>query len=72
MTQGSPHTGAYAADVEYDPALNFQDEVLLTPELPAMTLATLEFWSFGSIYWGGGVPFYMLTGDTISGINLIL
>lgn len=47
-----PHSGTYAADVDYDPALSPQDEVLLTPELPAMTSATLEFWSFGSIYWG--------------------
>lgn len=47
-----PHSGTYAADVLYDPALTPQDEVLLTPELPAMTSATLEFWSFGSIYWG--------------------
>ncbi len=51
MALGTPHTGLHAADVEYDPALVPQDEWLLSPLLPPMSSATLEFWSFGSLYW---------------------
>ena len=45
-----PHTGTYAADVEYDPDLNPQDEWLLSPEL-MLAEGTLSFWSFGSLHW---------------------
>jgi len=45
-----PHTGLYYAHVLYDPALNQQDEWLLTPELN-ITEGTLSLWSLGSIYW---------------------
>ena len=46
----SPHSGSYAADVEYDPSLAPQDEWLLSPEM-VLSEGTLSFWSFGSIYW---------------------
>ncbi len=45
---GIPHSGDYAANVEYDD--KNQDEWLLSPELD-LTQATLSFWSQGSIYW---------------------
>jgi hypothetical protein len=45
-----PHTGVFAADVVYDPALIPQDEWLLSPEM-SLTEGTLSFWSFGSLYW---------------------
>jgi len=45
-----PHTGAYAANVVYDPALIPQDEWLLSPETPLVE-GTLSLWSFGSLYW---------------------
>ena len=50
MTAGTPHSGSYAADVEYDPALAQQDEWLLSPEM-VLNSATLSFWSLGSLYW---------------------
>ncbi len=45
-----PHTGANAADVEYDSTLAQQDEWLLSPQLQ-LSSATLSFWSFGSLTW---------------------
>jgi PKD repeat protein len=50
MTVGTPHSGTYAADVEYDPLLARQDEWLLSPETTLVT-GTLSFWSLGSLYW---------------------
>lgn len=50
MTGGTPYNGSYAADVVYDPALNNQDEWLLSPEMD-ITWGTLSFWSHGSLYW---------------------
>jgi hypothetical protein len=47
---GTPFNGVYSADVEYDPALNQQDEWLLSPEL-IISEGTLSFWSMGSVYW---------------------
>ncbi len=44
------HSGSYAADVEYDPALVDQNEWLLTPEY-ALASGTLTVWSEGSVYW---------------------
>lgn len=46
---GTPHSGAHAADVEYDPALTPQDEWLLTPK--GRFTGTLTLWSQGSLYW---------------------
>jgi uncharacterized repeat protein (TIGR01451 family) len=46
----NPHTGLYAADVEYDPALVPQSEWLLSPEI-LISEGTLSFWSFGSLHW---------------------
>lgn len=48
-TMGTPHGGAYAADIEYDPALAPQDEWLLSPK--GRYSGMLNFWSHGSIYW---------------------
>jgi hypothetical protein len=45
---GVPHSGDFAADVEYDDRP--QDEWLLSPEL-ALSQAALSFWSQGSVYW---------------------
>ncbi len=45
----TPHGGAYAADVEYDPALVAQDEWLMSPK--GRYHGMLDFWSSGSIYW---------------------
>lgn len=47
-----PHTGTKNAVVLYDELLESQDELLMTPILPAMTSGTLSFWSAGSLYWG--------------------
>lgn len=44
------HTGAAGADVEYDAALQDQNEWLLTPEY-ALASGTLSVWSNGSVYW---------------------
>jgi len=44
------HTGAYSADVEYDPAPADQNEWLLSPIYTA-TIGSLSFWSAGSTYW---------------------
>jgi hypothetical protein len=49
-TASGPHTGTYFADVEYDPALVNQDEILLSPEFRAAN-ATVSFYSKGSVYW---------------------
>jgi hypothetical protein len=49
-TVGGPHTGLYAADVEYDPDLIPQDEWLLSP-LVQLSSGTLTFWTEGSVYW---------------------
>jgi hypothetical protein len=49
-TVGSPHSGSYFADVEYDPALLDQDEVLLSPSFTADS-GSVALWSFGSLYW---------------------
>jgi hypothetical protein len=46
----APHTGSFAADVEYDPALSPQDEWLLSPEMDIFE-GTLSFWSSGSLFW---------------------
>jgi hypothetical protein len=47
---GSPYNGSFAADIDYDSALNNQDEWLLSPEIDPI-FGTLSFWSQGSIYW---------------------
>ncbi len=49
-TVGLPHSGTYAADVEYDDQLGWQDELLLSPALDLST-GNLDFWSMGSVYW---------------------
>jgi hypothetical protein len=46
----NPNSGAYAAEVVYDPALIPQDEWLLSSEVN-LTAGTLSFWSFGSLFW---------------------
>jgi len=50
MTVGTPYSGSFSADVEYDPSLAAQDEWLLSPEM-MLTEGTLSFWSLGSVYW---------------------
>jgi len=40
----------YAADVEYDPNLETQDEWLVSP-IVNLSQGTLTFWSLGSLYW---------------------
>jgi hypothetical protein len=47
---GTPHTGTHFADVEYDPTLVNQDEILLSPEFKAAS-ATVSLYSMGSVYW---------------------
>jgi predicted secreted protein len=49
-TVGTPHTGTYAADVEYDDQLALQDEILLSPVL-SLSAGNLDFWSLGSLFW---------------------
>ena len=49
-TVGTPHGGAYYADVQYDAQLALQDEWLLSPDIQ-ISGGTLSFWSFGSLYW---------------------
>lgn len=51
MTVGTPHSGTYSADVEYDPALVPQLEALYSPLLVRPVTLTLDFWSNGSLYW---------------------
>lgn len=51
MTVGTPHSGTYSADVEYDPALVPQLEALYSPLLVRPVTLTVDFWSLGSIYW---------------------
>lgn len=48
MNVGTPHSGGYAADVEYD--VLEQDEVLISPTINPVS-AALEFYSFGNLYW---------------------
>jgi hypothetical protein len=50
LVAGIPHSGSYAADVLYDENLLEQDELLISPTINPSS-ATLEFWSFGSLYW---------------------
>jgi hypothetical protein len=50
MAVGTVHNGSYSADVEYDPNLLVQDEALISPTINPSSV-TLEFWSFGSLYW---------------------
>ena len=45
-----PFEGTYYGDIVYDDTLAPQDEVILTPEM-LLKSGTLDFWSFGSIYW---------------------
>jgi hypothetical protein len=51
----NPHSGTYFASCLYDPYLIPQDEVLISPE--CNNPQSLTFWSFGSLYWGGGDPY---------------
>jgi hypothetical protein len=44
------HSGTYSAHVLYDPALQDQDEWLLSPAFNAWT-GQVSLWSFGSLYW---------------------
>ncbi len=48
------HTGTYSATCFYDPALNPQDEWLITPplDLRASTNTQLSFWWLMSYFWG--------------------
>ena len=48
-----PITGTYSATVEYDPALVFQDEILISPamDLSSNSSATLTFNASLSYYW---------------------
>lgn len=46
----NPHSGLQGAVVRYDPALQAQDEWLLTPTLD-LARGVLSFWSSGSVYW---------------------
>jgi len=50
----SVHTGTYSATCYYDPALNPQDEWLITPplDLRASTNTQLSFWWLMSYNWG--------------------
>ncbi|QRM90904.1 T9SS type A sorting domain-containing protein [Lacinutrix sp. WUR7] len=50
----NPHLGASSAQVDYDPALVPQDEVLTTPVLDFTAAAAprLKFWFNMSYYWG--------------------
>lgn len=50
MTVGLPYAGSYSADVEYDEALGYQNEVLLSPYFTAGG-AAVEFASYGSLTW---------------------
>ena len=45
-----PFEGELYATVYYDPDLGTQNEVLLSPQFEA-TSASLEFYSYGSVYW---------------------
>jgi uncharacterized repeat protein (TIGR01451 family) len=47
----SVNSGTYAADVEYDPALTPQEEVLYSPAVTATTEMAVQFYSMGSVYW---------------------
>ena len=49
-TIGTSYEGIHSADVEYDPDLVPQNEVLFTPVLNP-PIAILDFWSSGSLYW---------------------
>lgn len=46
-----PNSGSYDADIEYDAALNQQNEVLISPPFSSSTGAILHFYSFGSVFW---------------------
>ncbi len=49
----SAHSGSYAARCDYDPALNQQDEWLISPKLLGLTGGEpVSLWSMGSVYWG--------------------
>ncbi|MBI4999929.1 MAG: hypothetical protein HZB92_00150, partial [Euryarchaeota archaeon] len=50
----TPHSAPYYADCQYDPALNTQDEWLISPplDLTGCTGTELRFWWYMSYYWG--------------------
>ncbi|MGD9374338.1 MAG: S8 family serine peptidase, partial [Anaerolineae bacterium] len=50
LARSSPFEGEQYATVYYDPELGTQNELLLSPEFEA-TSATLDFYSYGSLYW---------------------
>ena len=47
---GNAHTGIRGGEVLYDPALQSQDEWLLSPPMD-LSKGMLSFWSSGSLYW---------------------
>ncbi len=72
-----PHSGAYYAHVEYDANFDEQDEWLLSPEFN-LTEGTLEFWSFGSVYWcrdtydNCDLNIWLVVGDVGGGDDIFL
>ena len=72
---GIPHSGDFAANVEYDD--KNQDEWLLSPEMD-LTQATLSFWSQGSIYWcrdtydNCDLKIWIVVGDVGGGDDIYL
>jgi hypothetical protein len=50
ISDWSPYSGSYQAQVLYDPALLNQDEVLLSPTFTADS-GDVSLWSYGSLYW---------------------
>ncbi|MBF0225970.1 MAG: hypothetical protein HQK76_10985 [Desulfobacterales bacterium] len=46
-----PYSGTYHANIFYDDNLVDQDEIIFSPGLDS-NITSLEFWSYGSVYWG--------------------
>jgi len=52
----SAYEGTYAANIEYDPALIPQDEIM-TVDYTVEAGDDLSFWTMGSAYWAANAPF---------------
>jgi len=51
-----PYSGDYYAHVLYDPTIEDQDEVLLSPSF-TLDSGRVALWTFGSLYWCAGAPY---------------
>jgi hypothetical protein len=70
----SPYQGVYNASCFYDPALNQQNEWLLSPPLTLFGEATVSGYTMGSVYWEPNYDLnvWVVIGDVGGGDDILL